>query len=436
MKIFKSLLLIFVTLTFVISAGCFKKDVMVDTADDVEEVLIMDAGGEKVLVTREEIFQATSKESGRGITRTSGYTEYRLNSYNLNTGELIARIDLGERDDNNYYLLGPADGKLWYVSSDKETGLHARDPKTLEIIVPQSEIISKNPNLADNLPHPQYYEYRKYYGYDDKLKLPMISDNSGYVYYLDPKTLKTEKTDKSIEAYKYDESAKTTSMEFISGIYLNLSGDPRKILRVKSSDYPELSFLDGNFMFSTTKLSLSEINPDFFAPINKEIEKYKREIDSLNNLLDEYNKSGLSESDYRIRSVGYSIENAKRQIKYKEEEKERKDTRSNVLITEDRGFFIIHKSNATDTAKVIISKIVIDDNLKPEKKWETILQNVFYDPGKVIATSGFEYVFSKGNPDLSTVRILYGEGKLVFIFMMRCVCIDGKTGEILWDIEL
>lgn len=435
-RILKFVLFITVIFTFVISYGCFKKDVMVDTADDVEEVLIMDAGGEKVLVTREEIYQATSKESGRGITRTTGYTEYRLSSYNLNTGELIKRVDLGERDDNNHFLLGPADGKLWYISSDKEIGLHARDPKTLEIIVPQSEILNKNPELTDNLPHPQHYEYRRYYGYDNSLKMPMISDNSGFVYYLDPKTLKTDKTDKSIETFKYDESAKTTSMEFNSDTYLNLSGEPRKILRIKSKDYPEFSFLDGDFMFSTTKYSLSETNPEFFEPINKEIEKYRRDIDSLNKLLEEYKNSGVNESDYRIRSVGYSIESAQRDIKRKEDEIKRKDTQNGVLITEDRGVFIMHKSNATDTAKVIISKILIDENLKPEKKWETILQNVFYDPGKVISNSGFEYVFSKGNPDLSTVRIIYSEGKLVYIFMMRCVCIDEKTGKILWDIEL
>jgi hypothetical protein len=421
---------------FLVFSGCFKKDVMVDTADDVEEAVIMDVNGEKFLVVKEEIFQATSKESGRGITRTTGYTEYRLSSYNLNTGELVKRIELGERDDNNHYFLGPADGKLWYISSDKETGLHARDPKTFEIVVTQSEIFNNNLFLTDNLPHPKYYEYRTYYGFDNSEKVPMISDNSGFVYKLNTKTLKAEKTDKSIEVYKYDETAKTTSMEFNSDTYLNLSGSPRNILKVKSKEYPELSFLDGNFMFSTTKLSMSEMNPGFLAPIQKEIDKYKKEIDSLSKVYDDFKNAGISESDYKLRSVYYVMESAKRNLKSKEDEMDRENTSNSFIITDDRGVFILHKSNATDTAKVIISKIILDENLAPKKVWETYIPDVFYDPGKVVEKEGFEYVFSKGNPDLSTVRILYGDNKLIYVFMLRAVCLDSKSGNILWDIEL
>ena len=434
--IFKTGTVCLFILFFLVLSGCFKKDVMVDTADDVEEAVIMEVNGEKFLVVKEEIFQATSKESGRGITRTTGYTEYRLSSYNLNTGELVTRIELGESDDNNHYFLGPADGKLWYISSDKETGLHARDPKTFGIVVPQSEIFSNNPFLADNLPHPKYYEYRKYYGFDNSEKLPMISDNSGFVYKLDTKTLKAEKTDKSIEVYKYDETAKTTSMEFNSDTYLNLSGEPRKILKVQSREYPELSFLDGNFMFSTTKLSRSDVNPEFFAPIKMVIEKNTKKLDSLNNLYEELKNSGVSETDYKFRAVKYEIENVKRDLKYKDDEMKRKNTFNSVIITDDRGVFIIHRSNASDTAKVIISKIILDENMNPAKKWETYIPDVFYDPGKVVDKDGFEYVFSKGSPDFSTVRTIYGEGKLIYIFMLRAVCLDSKSGNILWDIEL
>ncbi|MBN1632712.1 MAG: hypothetical protein JW917_00930 [Ignavibacteria bacterium] len=428
MLLFASILIFF--------SGCFKKDVMVDTADDVEEAVIMDVNGEKFLVVKEEIFQATSKESGRGLTRTSGYVEYRISTYDLNTGNLVKRIDLGEREDNNHYFLGPANGKLWYVSCDKEIGLHARDPKTLEIVVSQNEIFNINEHLRDNLPHPKYYEYRKYYGLDKSLDILMVSDNTGFVFYLDPVSLKTQKTDKSIVTYRYDETAKTTSMQFDSETYLNLSGEPRKTLKVKSKDYPELSFLDGNFMFSTTKLSLSEINPDFLAPIKREIDKYMKNLDSLNKLYDELKTIGISESDYKLRSVYYNIESAKRNLKQKEDELERNYISNSVIVSDDRGFFIIHKSNATDTAKVIISKIVLDENLIPSKKWDTYIPDVFYDPGKVVEKDGFEYVFSKGSPDFNTVRILYGDSKLIYIFMLHAVCLNSKNGNILWNIEL
>lgn len=435
-KIFYVGAIISFVLLFLIISGCFKKDVMVDTADDVEEAVIMDVNGEKYLVVKEEIFQATSKESGRGITRTTGYVEYRISTYDFNTGNLVKRIDLGEQEDNNHYFLGPANGKLWYMSSDKETGLHARDPKTLDIVVSQDEIFSINGHLANNLPQPKYYEYGKYYGFDKSVNMLMVSDNSGFVFYLDPVTLETRKTDKSIERYKYDETAKTTSMEFDSETYLSLSGSPRNILKVKSKEYPELSFLDGNFMFSTTKLSVSEINPDFLVPIQNEIDKYKKELDSLNKLYDEMKNSGMNDNDYKLRSVKSIAESAERHLKSKEDELKRENTSYSFIITDDRGVLVIHKSNATDTAKVIISKIILDENLIPSKGWETYIPDVFYDPGKVVDKDGFEYVFSKGSPDFSTVRTLYGDGKLIYIFMLRAVCLDSKSGNILWNIEL
>ena len=50
--------------------------------------------------------------------------------------------------------------------------------------------------------------------------------------------------------------------------------------------------------------------------------------------------------------------------------------------------------------------------------------------------SSFEVVFSKGNPDLRTMRTVSGKEKLVFISMLRAVCIDTENGNVIWDIEL
>jgi len=437
MKTLKHLLFIFLIFLFsAIMQGCFKKDVMVDTADDVEEVVITDVNGEKVLVTKEMIYQATSKESGRGITLTAGYSEYRLSSYNLNTGELISRIDLGERDDNYHYFLGSAGGKLWYVSSDKDIGFHGRDPKTLEITVKQDDLFSANPDLKGNLPYPQWYEYRKYYGYDYSNGKIMLSDNSGFVYYLDPVSIKTERTDKSIENFDYNESAKSTSISYNSEIYLNLNGKPRKVMVVQSKEYPELSFLDGYYVNSTNRLTLMEMNPEYFAPIYKVIEENSLIIDSLSKIYEDIKDSEEPNDMMNKRIIESKLESAKRNIKYKQDEINRKSKSDNQIITKDNGVLIMHKSNASDTSKLIVSKIVFDKNLKPEKKWDTYIPDIFYEPSKVIDKSGFEYVFSKGSPNLSTIRIIYGDGKAVFIIMLRAVCINVDDGKILWSIEL
>ncbi len=197
-NIYKLLLLLISALML---TGCFKKNVMDDDADDVEEVVIANVGGENILVSKESIFQATSKSSKQGIRTTTGYAEYRLSSYNLNTGELIKRIELGERDDDYHYFLGNTNGKLWYFSMNEEVGLHARDPKTLDIIVTQNQITDVNPFLKNNFPKVKWYELRKYFGYNYEKSLPMVTDNSGYVYSLDPVSLKAEKQTGSIGSF-------------------------------------------------------------------------------------------------------------------------------------------------------------------------------------------------------------------------------------------
>jgi len=432
----KSVLILLILSSFYLS-GCFffKKDVMKDTADNVEEAIIMKVNDESYLVTKEEIFQATSKSDKGGFRQTSGYREYRLTSYDLNTGNIVKRINLGESDDNYHYLLGPSEGLLWYMSIDKKIGLHARDPKTLEIKVSQNDIVNVNPDLKDNLPTPIWYELRKYYGYDIDKKLPMISDNSGYIYYLNPSTLKAEKTTKSIKNFNYEESTTSTSMNFDKESYLSLTGSPRKHLRIQSKELEEPSFLDGNFLFSSNILNVADVNPDFNSPIMKKKEKRQHELDSLTNRLEEFDENASNKS-WEIKYLKSYIEYAKRDIEnFNKELENYTNDKYNSIITPDKSIFIIHQSNATDTSKIVISRIKINND-GAEQKWETYVPDIFAEPSKVMSKPGFEYVFSKGSPNFSKKRVLFYDNKLVIILMLRAVCIDADNGKILWDIEL
>jgi hypothetical protein len=436
MKKVYSVLVVLVSFSLCCS-GCFffKKDVMKDTADNVEEAIIMKVNDENYLVTKEEIFQATSKSSKQGFRQTSGYREYRLTSYDLKTGNIINRVNLEESDDNYHYFIGPTEGLLWYVSMDNKTGLHARDPKTLEIKISQEDILKANPDLRNNLPTTKWYELRKYYGYDISKKLPMISDNSGYIYYINPQSLKAEKTNKSIKNFNYEESIESTSLKLDKEYYLSLTGSPRNHLRIKSKELDEPSFLDGKFLFSSNILNITDANPDFKKPFVEKKEKRQREMDSLSSILEEQ-ESNSSPKPWQISYLKSSIEYAKRDIERIDKDmEEMANDKYNLIITPDRSIFIIHQSNATDTAKIVISRIKIEDD-SVEQKWDTYVPDIFSDPGKVMSKPGFEYVFSKGSPDFGKKRVLYSDNKLVLILMLRAVCIDAETGNILWDIEL
>jgi len=98
--------------------------------------------------------------------------------------------------------------------------------------------------------------------------------------------------------------------------------------------------------------------------------------------------------------------------------------------------FLLSQTDVSDQAKVLITKVRINLDSTIIQIWQTELQNIYRDPDKGMDRSSFEVVFSKGNPDLSTMRTVSGEGKLVFFSMLRAVCIDMDKGNIFWDTEL
>jgi len=421
-------------------SGCFffKKDLMTDPADDVEEAVIVSAGGENFLVMKEAIFQATSKSSKQGITTTTGYSEYRMSSYNLNTGELVKRIGLGEREEGYQYYMGSTKGKLWYVSMDEKTGIHARNPKTLEIVVTQDEIVKANTFLKDNFPKVKWYELRRYYGYDIATGVPLVSDNSGVIYEINPETYKAERVEGSISNLSYEENTESTSISVDDKTNATLTGDPRKYIKIGIKEFQDLDFLNGNFLLSSSPYNPGIIYPEYYGPVYTQIELKQNKIDSLKKLLENYGEK----EDRNIKHKASYLEG---QIRYENGELERlnkkidrtENKRFNTVVSPDRGFFIIHNTSASDTAKIMISKVNFGKTRTDIKlEWTTVLDNIFADPQKVFEKGGFEYVFSKGSPDLSIKRVVFSGDKLVFISMLKAVCINMTDGKILWKIDV
>ncbi len=93
-------------------------------------------------------------------------------------------------------------------------------------------------------------------------------------------------------------------------------------------------------------------------------------------------------------------------------------------------------TDVTDKSKVIISKVRLNQDTTVTLTWQTELTEIYRDPVKGIDKSSFETVFSKGNPDLGTMRVVVSEDKLIYVFMLKMVCIDMNTGKILWLINL
>lgn len=419
-------------------SGCFHKNVMKDDADNVAEVVMISTPEGDVLVMNEEIYQATSKSSKGGFRQTSGYSEFRLTSYDVETGNIINRIELGERNDNFSVFLGVSNSLLWYVSVDKNVGLHSRNPRTLEIVNKQEDIVNANPFLANNFPEVKWFELDRYYGLEYITGNIMLTDLSGNVYILDTKTLKTEKSTEKIEKFKFDENILCSSGKLNSEDYFNLRYEnPRRNLSFKNKDLKNLNFLEGNFLCSSIRLDVKTVHPEFFDPINKEVQKLIDKSDSLEEIINNLKESDVSSPSVNNSITQIQLENTNRSLKYKLEEIKRNQDDFKTVISSDKGIFVYHRSSATDTAKVLISKVMFKENPPgAELLWTMELPEIFFDPVKVYEKGGFEYVFSKGNPDLQTKRAVFLNDKLILVLMLKAVCIDLSSGKILWTFKI
>jgi len=434
---------IFITaLVSLSSCNPMKKNVMNDIADDVNEVIISGINGKYFVIIKEEIYQATSKSDKGGIRQITGYVEYRISSYDLNTGMLSARTELGDRKDNECTFLGETSGRLWYKSVDKNFGIHAREPQNLSVIITQNKITEVNPFLKDNLSQPEWNSVKTYYGFDAVKNMPMVTDNSGFVYLIDPLTLIAEKTSESIERNEYDHNCLSTSMNIDAENSIYLEGTPRNYIKIFNKENKDISFLKGQFLQSSNMNEPSESNQKFFTPYLNEIDDHKKEIDSLRKIIDS-SESGTGEKKSKPyfkdnkKYAERNIQNLQNKIKYAEDKIKRYSREDNFsIISKDNGVFILSQTDVLDQAKVLITKVRINTDSTVNQVWQTELRNIYRDPDKGMDRSSFEVVFSKGNPDLRTMRTVSGEGKLVFISMLRAVCIDTDNGNVLWDIEL
>jgi hypothetical protein len=223
---------------------------------------------------------------------------------------------------------------------------------------------------------------------------------------------------------------------------INLSGSPRNSINLFSREIREPSFLKGDFLKSSIVKNAADANPEFFSPYKKEIEKYLRQTDSLKNILEATDTNAIDKfkktsREFGLRSTERNIGYLKDKIKYAEDNIKRySDDKYYEIITDDKSVFVISQTDVTDQAKVVISKVKLSRDSTVSLQWQTVLNDIYRDPDKGFDKSTFEVVFSKGNPNLRTMRVVDGEDKLILIFMLKATCFDIQSGKILWTIDL
>jgi hypothetical protein len=409
--------------------GCFHKSVKTGEADDIEKVIVYTGKEGSLLITVEDVFQASSKKSGGGITHISGHNDQRITSYDLSTGKILAREGTGEQIKNNIVLLGFSEGNIWFYSKDEDLGLHSRDPKTLAVKITQEKFFEANPTLKGNLGQSEWYQITDFYSFDPINKRVFLADNQGVYYAVNTTTLKAEKLPLSFKMPNdFFRKENGISRGLFNGADLDISGEKRKHIEVNNKEVNgNLSFLDGKLMADFNINSLYKR-----ISVLHDLELKKRAIDSLK--FDSAKAANKSHSWIYDRPFSDNYRFAtKTSESFKEITVNCNLPREEYLLMPDSNtFFIMHKTSTAKDARLIISKMNLTNKASLKEEWQTKLDDIFFDADAAETTDSFKKVFSKGSPKFDFKYYDLVGDKLIIIHMLNAVCLDVKTGKVLW----
>ena len=431
--------IIFFATSFLL-ASCFNKSNKTGSADNVAHSFICHTPTGDYFITHEEIFHATSKSSGSTGTFISGYADYRYTVRNIQTGEQVARVVTGDRDED----LAPIgyDGKqLWCYSADKSVGLHARDPTSMQVTIKREQVETINPFLKNTMNAPKIYETPQFYMYDPVTNSIVLTDIQGNFFSLDPTTLKASPV-KTKPAFRnnFSHAHSTNAYRWVD-MNISLSGEIRKQIDFGRDKKSEDSYLNGEIILEQNTKRLSAIAATVIEENNKETARLRQRVDSFLTLypvLKDERHAYLTIKDYRIPSrfseLRSELERRKRDSSSSINEVVR-DLDRIVLGGDSNYIYIIHANNLTDTSSVLITKTALKDNVS-NPLWTTLVPQIYFDPSKGIKRNRMSEVFKSGNPQFSYEW--YGvEGNVfVGIKMLFAFGIDVTTGKLLWKQQL
>lgn len=425
-------------------AGCYHKDLDSDRADDIAGNLLYINGSDTLILSKEEIFQANSKSSEGGVTHISGYSEFRLTSYAIRTGEVVGRVALGEMQEEACELIGVTPGKVWMFSLNEELGLHYRDPKTLEPIATWNDLKQK-PGLASFQPaKPEWPQLGAHYSMDPMTGKLFVTDQSGFHHLLDPEKFTLEKTDSQGERYDWDKDVLSTSGQLNLDKYINFEGEPRKQIKyLDKISGQDVSFLHGKWILDLDPVKAANRYKTYMDSLANNVKVWE---DSLNRYKAAHPEAS-QEPDYRTWSyekreihdravsINYKLEDAQRDLKSAQTFK-RNILDYPMMTVDGKSVFVHHATIISDTARANISRV----NLQPDSTWRiawtTHLANFFNDYSKADQMGAFEEVYSSGNPTFDYEWSCQVGKYIVLIMQLRMVCLDANTGKVRWDREL
>jgi hypothetical protein len=423
-------LLIF-AIAAVLLSSCFHKNVLTDRADNIDATVVYQGKEGSYIICREVVFQATNKSSGRGITKISGYNQFRISSYDLNTGKLSARVNLKEgMDEGECILLGVTEGKIWFYSLNKDLGLHCRDPKTLDVIANQEKLCA-NPQLkALSFAKPKWYDLHRYFSFNWMNNKIMLSDQQGYTYYYNPANDSVTRTSDKIDV-AFIKDFVTTAGDRGNNKYVYMSNDNRSKIQINNKDVSgnDLSFLSGKLILDLYEANVADARNKYEVQLRATMKNLQDSIAHFAAV-----KHAATDAEYKMQ---WNYEAQQRRVNEIENYFKYPLPDKRALLTDEPNSLLVYQaSDVTDTARLIISKVKLEGDTAAAEEWKCTLHNFYFDADKANHKGAFETVFSKGDPQFRYQWFDIVEGKLIIIAQLQMACIDMKTGKVLWNINI
>lgn len=439
--------LFFLSLFFL--SSCFYKSDKKGKADDVKEVIIYRGSDGPLIITKEEVFHASSKSSEGGITYIVGQARYRYTTYDPETGKKIARFVAGSPKEKECTYLGQTEGHLWFFSVHRKLLLHSRDPRTLEVKTSFADIVEKNPQLKDNLSQPDWPSVRIYFGWEPSSGSIILSTLSGDYFLMDPENLSLTPVKKGPE-YRPENGPLSSDVLLTTYHHFRLEGQLKKSIvsyTGRDGERNQVQYLNGAFIHSENPLESRAYLQKLSVPVLKQL------ADSLQMICTEQPApvticDQLDDLQHDFSRYENDIDNLMRQGRYDKRNNDRRNWWSavrnrlsqtenkydiNVNIGEDTSsVYIIHANNTTDTSSILVSRLLLGKDGMLTNSWTVLLPRIFYHPSKAIQTGSFKKVFSSGNPRWDYEWYGIAGNTLVGIKMLHSFGINTETGEVKW----
>jgi hypothetical protein len=428
-------------ITALMLASCFYKPVLKSEADDIVRSGVIKFEGTDYLFMVENVFQATYKEGGRGLTIVTGHYDQRVSVYHLTDGSLLARKKTGRPARTANLYLGYSEGNLWFYSFDN--GIHSLDPKTLSIKLTQQTLFKNHPNLMENLTSCEWYEVQRYFQFNGITQQIIFTDKQGYRYALNTASFEISKIENGFRSFepKWDRQLET-HINFPEPS-LQISGDLRKQLKISNRPpASELTFLDGKLIVERNPVKLNDGIKNLISSETQKMEIRQKEIARLKTLnggmgpqwrtLQRDTLNSLENSMRNSESTMERLKKASEDISFEGSSYDY----SGLLSPDSTSFFILHASTTAKDAGLLISRLRMNPVSGVEELWNTEIKGLFFDPSEARETNTFREVFSKGDPEFRFQHFELSENKFIIIWMLHACCLEINTGKILWKFRV